>query len=223
MERSVAIGMLLTFISFGTLALSDSVAVPEACTPVVTIEKSNCVATTIFECESDYQEHGYQNGNLIDTHLFDKNWALAGYRFRNDIQVVDVQFDQGHSITLAELVKTGAGTTDRVALISTGRIKDREYRLQSEASLSGEEVDLNGYKFLVGKLKRQMKLATGSNTLVFDFEVFLSPELNLFVEGSHSRQTLGSDPEFVEQTPVSLRFPGQPGFLENMLEAGCNG
>ncbi|MFD3190401.1 hypothetical protein ACFMPD_09020 [Sedimentitalea sp. HM32M-2] len=207
----------------GATAVVAEVPVPQGCTPIVTIERNSCVATTVFDCGDHFLDHGFVSGVLNDTHRFTKDWAFAGYALRNNLQTLEVLFDEGQSVTLPALVENGSARTDRKAMVATGRIKDIEYRLQAEATLGQDMVMLDGHAFRTGTLVRNFVPAKRSNNLVFEFDILVSEDLNLFIEGAYARQTQGSAPEKLAQDPVSLRFPGQPGFLAKQLEAGCNG
>lgn len=213
---------IATLLLAAAAAAATEVSVPQGCTPIVTIERNSCVATTVFDCGDHFLDHGYVSGVLHDTHRFKKDWAFAGYALRNNLQTLEVLFDEGQSVTLPALVETGSARTDRKAMVATGRIKDIEYKLQAEATLGQDTVMLDGHAFRTGTLRRSFVPAKGTNTLVFEFAILVSEELNLFIEGDFARQTHASAPEKIEQAPVSLRFSGEPGFLAQKLEAGCN-
>ncbi|MEP3329738.1 hypothetical protein [Sedimentitalea sp.] len=223
--RTTAVAAFSTVVSgVASVANSaDTITVPAGCEAVVTIEKQSCVATTVLDCGTHFEERSFLNGELHETHIFNKEWAFSGYSLKDGLQTVDISFDEGHSITLSNLVANGTATTARSAQIGTGRLKDLEYRLTSEATLTGETVELDGYPFQTGTLRRSFERISGSNVLDFEFEILVSRDLNLFIEGAYSRQNKTSDPETLDQTPISLRFPNEPGFLALRLGEACNG
>lgn len=217
----------LAFAFFGA-ALTAPVAqaevvTPPNCTPKVTISKASCVTTTVFDCGDRYEEHGYVNGELVDTHLFTKDWALLGYALRGDAQEMTVLMEDGHSITLAQLLSEGKGTTQRKVTASMGRLKDLPFKLEASATLTDRTVDLSGNTFQIVELTRVMTRANGANPLEFKFDVLVSEELDLFIEGKYTRATSGAEPELKDYTPLALHFPGEPGFMADRPQEGCDG
>lgn len=220
---SAALFAIALPISAGAALSAESLSVPPGCEAVVTVEKAGCIATTVLNCGTHFEGRSFANGHLQASHLFTRDWAFSGYVLRNGLQTVEIAFDEGRSITLADLVENGAATTDRRASIGSGRLKALEYHLISEAALTGETVELGGHTFQRGTLRRSFQRSNGANSLEFELEILVSPALDLLIEGMYSRQTKGSDPEILNQTPRSLRFPGDPGFLALKLGEGCNG
>lgn len=202
---------------------AQEVAVPQGCEPVVSIRKQSCVVTTVFDCGNRFEEHGYIRGELSHTHVFDKGWAFAGYRLKNNVQTVDIDFTEGHSITLEKLLTDGTATGERDASVGTGRLRGLEYRLLSRADMTDETVDLSGHRFRKVRMHRSFVRKQGDNQLDFDFEIFVSEELNLFIEGSYSRKTKGRDAEWLDQGPLALSFAGEPGFMATGHKGACDG
>lgn len=199
------------------------VVTPQNCTPMVTISKASCVATTVFDCGERFEEHSYVRGELVDTHLFKKDWALLGYALRGDAQEMTVLMENGHSLTLAQLLREGKGTTQRDVVASLGRLKDLPLKLNATATLTDRTVDLSGNTFQVVELTRVITRSNGANPLEFKFEVLVSEELDLFIEGKYTRATPGAQPELKDYTPLALHFPGEPGFMANRPQEGCDG
>ncbi|WP_424988243.1 hypothetical protein [Microbulbifer sp. S227A] len=213
----------LVLATVATPLTAQQVSVPQGCEPIVTVAKKSCIATTIFDCGSHFEEAAFSHGQPAYTHVFNADWAFVEYRLGDDLRTIEIGFDDGRSITLPGLLEHGSATSDRPAVIGSGALKGLKYRLHSEAALGDETLDLSGHSFRKGTLHRGFVRQQGENSLDFEFDIYVSEELNLFIEGAYSRKTAATDPEWLEQSPLSLYFPGDPGFLSTQLDEGCDG
>lgn len=215
--------MLIWLLPVVSGASAQTVAVPEGCTPIATVHKTACVVSTLFDCGSQRQILTYHDGTPDQTHMHTRDWGLAGFLYQANS---DTRFDavpgSGDVMTLSDLVADGRDTESGKLLFSTRVIQGREFVLQGEYVLSEDEVTLDGNVFRKGRLNRMFEReGVAGSRLEFAFDFYVSPELDLFFEGSFTSKPEGQDAITFERNPMSIRFAGEPGFLAARSEFGC--
>ncbi|WP_147232874.1 hypothetical protein [Phaeobacter gallaeciensis] len=211
----------------GSLAWAqETIVIPQGCTPLATVHQTACNVTTLLTCGDDQRQAlSYKKGNLDQVHLFDANWGLQGFLYQANAETrFDLKPGFGETFVLADLIKDGADSEDGIMLFSTRVVKNREFLLRGSYDLTGETVDLDGHVFRKGTLSREMgREGIASSWLGFEFDILVSEELDLFIEGSVVNKAEGRDDFEISQEPQSIRFEGDAGFLASMSEFGCDG
>lgn len=225
MIARVMLAMIASFM--GSLAWAqETIVIPQGCTPLATVHQTACNVTTLVACGEDQRQAlSYKKGNLDQVHLFDANWGLQGFLYQANAETrFDLKPNVGEAFVLADLIKDGTDSEDGIMLFSTRVVKNREFTLRGSYELSSETVDLDGHMFRKGTLRREMgREGIASSWLGFEFEILVSEELDLFIEGSVLNKAEGRDDFEVIQDPKSIRFEGDTGFLASVSDFGCDG
>lgn len=200
--------------------LAQVAATPDGCTPLMTVHKTQCTVATIFQCAEGYQTDGYVDGKLNDTHYYTDDWALTAYELRSDQARIDMLPNAKSVMSLKALIADGVVTEDRQISFNTRVIRDRIYDWKAETRLTGETAELGGKTFQRALSGRKGYLK-GNEALAFEYDLLVSAELGVIIEGSYRRATFGTPADPVEQTPISLAFAGEPGFLTTRSDHGC--
>ena len=207
-----AFGTMAVLFALAGMAEAQTMAVPEGCTPVVTAHKAACTVTTVFACGEGYQVHGYRNGKMRDNHIYNGDWGLLEYTLDGDQARLETVPDTGKGMSLSALLAEGVVSETRQVKMNTPVIRDRIYDAVIETRLTGERVSVSGTEFQTAISLRRFMLK-GNEALAFTYELLISEDRGLMLEGSFDRSTFGSDPELVDQTIELLAFDGDPGFL----------
>ncbi len=216
-------GVICALMVSGPALAQSSIEVPEGCTPEVTVHKAGCAASTIMMCGDERRAQTYTRGSLEHEHIYDTDWSLLGYNFEtSDTVNMRHQENTGASMSFAELVETGASPSEGAFMVKTGRIT-REFFLSGENRLTGDSITLDGETFLVGESYRIFEPKPGAGGLEFNIDFLISPERNLFIEGSITRNAYGAGEEQMDHTPLALALPGAPGFLADRSMVSCDG
>lgn len=196
--------------------------IPETCSPRLTIEKTHCAATTVFDCGDEIQQHTYQRGNLLGVHVFNRDWSLVRFEIADGRQNMEIEARSGEAITLDKLLTGAPISANPKASLTFGRLGARAYQMTVTGGLTDKQVEISGIAFRTGQMIRVMEPETGTNRIEFSFDIYASETRDLFFEGSHSRKTLGGEAEMIEQAPIALRYADEPGFLSDGSTADCD-
>lgn len=217
------LGILCAMLMSGPAVAQSVIEVPEGCAPQITVHKSGCAASTIMVCGDQRHTLTYTRGALEHEHVYDDDWSLLGYSFETSDSInIRHQENSGASMSFSELVESGVSPAKGTFMIKTGRIT-REFFLSGENRLTGESVSLDGETFLIGESYRLFEPKPGAGGLEFSIDFLISPERDLFVEGSITRNAYGAGEELMEHTPLALALPGAPGFLADRSMVACDG
>ncbi|MEX0337663.1 MAG: hypothetical protein AB3N11_01345 [Arenibacterium sp.] len=216
------------FISVLALTLCSPVAaevadVPAGCTPVVTVHKNSCATSVIFQCTGGFEVHGYRSGRRDQGHAYFPDWGLASFDYQGDSGTRFLRPPgQGEWMSLQNLIADGKDIEKGTILFTTRVVNDREFRIEGEYTLDGEEAYLSGKPFRTGKLKRRFERpGIESSRLNVEFDILVSEELNLFIEGSYSTTPYQRDAFEFDYTPRAIVFEGEDGFLATSSQYGC--
>lgn len=213
----------LTLILCTPLAAEQAV-VPEGCTPVVTVHKNSCATSVILQCEGGFEVHGYRSGRRDQGHAYTADWGLASFDYQGDSGTRFLRAPgQGEWMNLSNLIADGEDTEDGIMLFTTRVVNDREFSIVGSYTLDGEEAYLSGKPFRTGTLKRQFERpGIESSRLNVEFDILVSEELNLFIEGSYTTTPFEGDPIPADYTPRAVVFEGEEGFLATQSQFGCS-
>ncbi len=222
MIRHVTLAALVWALS-GPVMAQELVPVPEGCKPLATVHKNGCTVSTLFDCGVGKQVLSFHKGKPSQVHQYDANWGLRGFLYQANEQTrFDVKPNSGAMLKLKDLLAEEKDAESGILLFSSRVVKDREFVLEGAFELTGEEVTLDGHTFQQGKLNRAFEReGVEGSRLEFEFDILVSEELNLFIEGAVINKPEGREPVPIDHTPRSIRFEGDPGFLATMSEYGC--
>ena len=223
MKRSFFIGPLIACSFTVPLAAeTNRVETPDGCTPVATVMKTVCQATTVFRCANSIESHTYQNGEHAVIHEYQPNWDMVGFRFAGFAGASMTAIAGSRDDTnLNELIKTGQTEENGKFVMNTRMIKDRPYVLSGQVSLSEDVAEFGGAAFRTGSIKRLFEREPGAGGMAFEVDIYVSEDPDLFIEGSWTRSVFGSETEMFDQTPYAIAWPGEDGFLATMPDQGC--
>lgn len=218
----------LTLTLFGTVLggiafAQETVPVPAGCKAIATVHKNTCAVSTIFECGSTRQVLSYVNGKPDQTHFYDLGWGLTGFLYQaNDETRFDVEQGSGEVMELSDLVSDGIDAEHGVLLFSTRVVKNRPFQLDGAFVLTEDTVELSGNTFRTGRLNRMFERENvAGSRLDFEFDIFVSEQLNIFLEGSVTSRAEGVDARTIDHTPRAISFADEPGFLAVRSDFGC--
>lgn len=218
-----AVAALVLVVAGSAGSVAAQIAVPEACSPILTTHKDSCEATTIFQCSDGYLTHTYISGDLVGTHTYDAQWVLKDFV---SVQAgsQDARFEligaPSDTAGVQHLIATGSSRDDREGIMNTRVIRDRMYQIVNEVSLSDETITLDGLTFRKAKSDRVFTL-NGREAFRFVYDVYVSEDPLWLLEGSYERSTFGSAAERLAFDPISVRVPGTEGFLADRSDFGC--
>ena len=204
----------------GSAFANDLVDVPEGCMPTVTIQRNSCSVSTIMQCGKSHIMTTHSRGTLSDTHQFGAQWDLVGYEADKGVGVFSAAPGSKPEVSLADLFETGTSTGQRTMLFNSRVVKDRKIEMDSNITLSGEEVELSGQTFLAGTVDRTFILNPKHAGMKVSFDILMSKSGDLMIEGKMTR-TDGDDVEVFDMSPVSVVWPGEEGFLSTTAQNGC--
>lgn len=215
--------ILLGILLGGTAIAQDGAPVPAGCKPVATVHKNSCTVSTIFDCGSTRQVISYVNGKPDQTHFYDRNWGLTGFLYQaNDETRFDLEQGSGEVMKLSDLVSDGIDAEHGVLLFSTRVVKNRPFQLDGAFELTDDTVDLSGHTFRTGRLNRMFERENvAGSRLDFELDIYVSEQLDLFLEGSIISRAEGVDARTTDHTPRAISFEGDPGFLAVRSDFGC--
>ncbi|WP_371224894.1 hypothetical protein [Roseovarius sp. 2305UL8-3] len=201
---------------------ANEIPVPEGCTPVVTVMKNSCFATTLFDCGASKEAHSYTDGKLQIIHDYNADWELKEFRLisMNDARMTAVP-GTGANMKIKELLEIGSVEENGDFLFNTGVIEDRKYNLDGRVELSDNIVTLSDVPFRKGRIYRTFELEPGAGGLDFEMDLYVSSDPDLVIEASWQRSIKGNNVEAFDLTPQSLIWPGEAGFLTDRSEFGC--
>ncbi len=202
---------------------ADQIPVPEGCTPLVTVMKNSCFATTVMDCGTSKEAHSYTDGDLQIIHAYAPDWQLEEFRLvsMNGASMTAVP-ETGSNMKIQELLENGRVEESGEFLFNTGVIEDRKYNMVGRVELSGEDVDLSGVSFKQGRIFRTFELQPGAGGMDFEMDLYVSSNPDLVIEASWQRSIMGNNLETFDLTPLSLAWPGEHGFLADRSEVGCD-
>ncbi|MBU2980312.1 hypothetical protein KO498_00680 [Lentibacter algarum] len=205
----------------GAPAMAD-VSFPEGCVPIANVLKTNCTATIVMRCGSGFTEDTYTNGTRVDRHIFGHGWDLRGYVSEANSFTASIDTTSGHGMTLEELAETGTATGKRKGTFKTRVVRDRPIGVENTFTLSDETVTLSGVEMRKGVAKRLFIVNPNNRDLdsVWEIEIFVSKEKNLFFEGRSTQRMMGRV-GMREQDPKEIVFPGDDGFGSVTSPYGC--
>ncbi len=153
--RHIIVLTTLGFLVGQPVLAADQIAVPEGCSPVVTIMKNGCNASTVFDCGSSKETHTYTKGKMRVVHAYKSDWELEEFRFadRGGAQMTAVP-DTGSNMQIDTLLETGNIEESGDFLLNTGVIEDKKYNMRGRVELSGEEATYSGVIFKKGRIFR---------------------------------------------------------------------
>ena len=218
----IAAAALSVMVWQGPADAQAAIPVPENCTALATVHKTLCAATTILTCGAERRSVTYVDGALEHEHIYDADWALTGYNFETD-DTVNLRHEAGSgaSMSFAQLIESGMSPAEGTFVMKTGRVS-RAFVLSGENRLTGEVVMLGDEPFLAGEVTRLFEVKPGAGGLEFGISFLVSADRQLFIEGAMTRNAYGSGEEILDHTPMRFASPGEPGFLANRSEFGCN-
>lgn len=200
---------------------AQTAPVPEGCTPLVTVLKNSCVATTVFDCGDTRLAHTYETGVLTAINVYTPEWEFSEFRYPEEDSVRMVYVEgSGSSLALDQLWDSGETPSSGQFLVSTRVIRDRNYTMSGRNELTGEAT-LNGVPFRTGKIYRLFEITPGNGGLEFETEIYVSRDKDLFLEGAWRRSISGNNLEVFDHTPYALAMPDDAGFLADRSEQGC--
>ncbi|MEX0280226.1 MAG: hypothetical protein AB3N13_03425 [Arenibacterium sp.] len=207
----------------GAAVGAEPAVVPQGCSPRVTVHKNSCATSIIMQCSDGFEVHGYRDGRRDQGHAYFPDWGLASFDYQGDSGTRFLRVpDEGDWMKLSDLIANGEDTEEGTMLFTTRVVNDREFKIVGRYTLDGEEAYLSGKAFRTGKLKRRFERpGIESSRLEVEFDILVSEELNLFIEGSHLTTLFGQDPYFADYTPRAVVFEGEDGFLATSSQYGC--
>lgn len=215
--------ILSLFIGASAMAHAQTVPTPENCTPVATVLKNSCVATTIFDCGDTKRSQSYVNGVFEHEHTYSSDWVWRKYgNGRNDLLGLEHVDGSGDAMSLAALVDQASSPAAGSYVMKTGRI-DRTFHLRGENLMTGETISLGGVDFQVGKLHRIFEPKPGAGGLEFKIDILVSQDRDLVIEGAWTRNAFGAGEEVLDSQPQAIAWPGEEGFLADRSTFGCEG
>ena len=219
---ATALACVLCFCAPGAMAQSAAI-VPEDCTPVATVHKNNCVASTIVTCgEGEHRSLTYRRGKLSSTNSYDADWSFTKWETRGAgaMEFAAVP-GTGAAMSVAALKATGTheGTGDFV--INSKVIRNQGYTLTGSTNATGETVTVSGEAFAVYHADRAFARKGASQVLTFAVDIYISQSRDLVIEGTGSRGVNDMPMQSFDMTPRAVYGPGDPGFLQTMSEFGC--
>lgn len=196
--------------------------IPEGCEPLATVHKNGCAVSTLFQCADGFTVHGYHEGRLDQVHYYDSGWGLRGFLYQGNNETRFDTVPGGETMKLSDLVADGEDVELGTMLFSTRVVKGREFTLEGTYTLTDEVVTLDGVDFKSGSFLRMFERpgVEGSRG-EFEFDILVSEERNLFIEGSSTRFSEQGEPVHFDNTPRAIRFQGQEGFLASQSQFGC--
>lgn len=207
---------------FANGSAQAEVAIPEGCTPIATVLKTECHATTLMECGARREAHGYKDGELLVVHEYSPAWELIEFRYAgfSGASMTAVPGTVAN-MQIETLLETGRSEESGEFLMNTGMIKDRSYTLSGHIELTGETVELGNTQFQKALITRLFETKPGAGGMVFTIDMYVSPERDVLVEADWTRSVFDSETELFNQTPYHLAWPGEDGFLADKPEQGC--
>ena len=222
LRLTISAGLAVSLIATSVLS-ADRVTVPEGCVPLVTAHKEDCAVSVIFDCGGDRLVMDFEDGQLSQQALYDPQWSLREYEHFNEGEpVLTITASDGVNMAMDDLLAEGAVEMEGAVLMSTGIIKSRAYRYAGTAVLTGDSENFGETEYLAARLTRDLTLSDDVPGMSFEIDVLIDPVRNLMIEGAWQRSAFGGETEYFPQKVRAVHEEGDPGFLSERSEYGCD-
>ena len=213
------VAVFVATLTFGTTEAGAQVVTPEGCSPLATVHRNSCIATTVFSCAAGYQMHTYAYGKFDGVLHYSKDWVFNGYSepgldlARTDSSTLVAPIDN--------LLTKGWMTEEGNFALSTKLFKNRTYALTGESTLGIETVVFNDTVFRAGSTYRDFARQAGGAGFGFEVEFLYSEDRDLRIEGVWTRTSAGGTPDRLAHDIRAVYFEGEAGFMAATSEYGC--
>lgn len=206
---------------YGTTDAAGLFSPPAGCTLELTVQSRSCNVSQYYTCSGDapgdqhvvyFDRDGMSYHSRIDA---ETRWMESHYLRRNLSEQL-VPEAQSHA-SFSRLVETGRDDMDFWIIDSNGtRIRYTGYDL-----LPGEAVEIDGEPLLTTRFELTARSINGDIIFTRRGEQYISTELRRFFGGRESGVNWTGAEIKTDDTPMTFRRAGQPGFATTVPQFGC--
>lgn len=198
---------------------------PKGCTAYLTVQMKSCEVSHHWTCAGEaagnhwimsIDGEGPAHLQLLD-HEF--RW-LQGYPQRVDVSRALIT-KEADANSLTELLETRRDDFDFTQSVSQNGRQIAVERITGYDRLNGSRVSIDGEPLLVTEFEIHISSSAGGAVVHTTGNQFVSERFRLFFQG-HEVETSGGEVFEYDDTPVLFIEPGEPGFLADQPEFGCD-
>lgn len=203
---------------FWTPAAAETFVTPDGCAHLATAQLRSCMAWQVLSCgpsAGDRTVHEFEGGALKGVAQYRNGLLEIDYVDMTGEPAIDVTYANEASVDRYDPLKAGArlSLSGEIRIVGPGLQLSGPTRYESRAAENARTVDGRTVHELTVASAARLEQAGGALDLAAEGLEFYSADIGSVI-GYIVQGELAGEEIFVDQTPVSLSLPGEPGFGE---------
>jgi len=219
------LSLIAALVSLPFFAQAGTFTPPKGCTAYLTVQMKSCEVSHYWTCDSDPKGNHWilsikDDGPSFLQYLDSEFRWLKNMPQKSTItrELIEAEADAN---SLTELLETQVDSFDfKQSVMQDGQQIAVEH-ITGFDRLSGKRVTIDGEPLLVTNFEIEVTSNSGTTPVRTTGNQYVSERFRLFFQGRESETYNGKTTDY-DDTPVLFIEPGEPGFLADRPEYGCD-